>query len=155
MNDALTMRTVQRISDLDRARERLVERQRSFRQPRGERFAVDELHDEKVDALIVADVMDGADVRMVERCHRARLPLEPGSALRIGGPTAGRIFRRRRGRAACRSREHFAHAARADCAFEAVGAELMADERRCGPRRQRVFQKDAAMSAPARSDSTS
>ena len=128
MNDALTMRTVQRISDLDRAREGRVERQRSLRQPRGERFAVDELHDEKVDALIVADVVDRADVRMVERCHRARLPFEPGSALRIGSPYRRQNLQGDVPAEPCvGGAEHFAHAARTDVRVDAVWAEPMAD----------------------------
>ena len=77
MDGALTVRGVERIRDFDRPRERLVERQRSFRQPRRKRFAVHELHDQKVDALVVADVVNGADVRVVERGDGARLAFEP------------------------------------------------------------------------------
>lgn len=53
MDDALSMWFVQRIRDLDGAGQRLVERQRSSGQARRERLPIDELHHEKVDALVV------------------------------------------------------------------------------------------------------
>ena len=60
MDDALPVRFVEGIRDLDGARERLVERQWASRESRGERLAVDKLHHQEVDPVGVADVVDGA-----------------------------------------------------------------------------------------------
>ena len=101
-----------------------------------ERFAVDELHDEKVDALVVADVVNGADVRVVERRDRARLPFEPGSALRILGPHRGRILRDVPAEPRVVRAEHLAHAARTDV--------------RVNPIRDRADGRSAALRRPSR-----
>ena len=132
MDDALPVRFVQRIRDLDGPRERLVERHRPFRQPRGERLAVDQLHDEEVDPLVVADVVDRADVRMIERGDGARLAFEAGAALRVGGegrrqdlhgdiPSEPRVLRA----------VDLAHPASADGRIDPIRAELTAEERGC------------------------
>ncbi len=47
-----------------------------FLEPRGERLALEVRHDEEVRAVGFADVVDAADVRMIERSDRARLALE-------------------------------------------------------------------------------
>ena len=51
-------------------------------QPIRQRLAVEALHDEKVDAVLVADVVEGADVRMIQRGDRLRFALEPRPANR-------------------------------------------------------------------------
>lgn len=43
-----------------------------------ERPALDELHDEKADGVLLLKVVEGGDVVMIERGKRARLPLETG-----------------------------------------------------------------------------
>jgi hypothetical protein len=68
---------------------------------------------------------------MVECCHRARLPFEPGSALRIGGPYRWQNLQGDVPAEPCvGGAEHFAHAARTDVRVDAVWAEPMADKRR-------------------------
>ena len=78
MDDARAMRRVERARDLDRDRQRLIERQRAFRQAIGERLAFDQFQDQRADAVAVFDAVDRADVRMVERRERARFALEAG-----------------------------------------------------------------------------
>ena len=53
-----------------------VEGQVACRQPLGERHAFDLLHHEVVVAVVVADVEQRADVRMVQRGDRLRLALQ-------------------------------------------------------------------------------
>ena len=82
MDDAAAMRGGERARNLDGVLERGVERHRAARL--GERGAVEKLHDQKTDFGVVvvpggpfaADVVERADVRMVERRDRFRLALE-------------------------------------------------------------------------------
>src|SRR5262249_30135261 len=57
--------------------ESLFRRYKPFQQPLGERLPFQELHDEVLDAILVADVVERADVRMRELGDRLRLPFEP------------------------------------------------------------------------------
>ena len=51
VHDALTVRLVERVGDLDRVLERAIERQRSLRQSLGQRLAVEVLHHQEVHRL--------------------------------------------------------------------------------------------------------
>ena len=72
--------------------QRLLERQRALRQPVRERLAFEILHDEVRGAVLLAHVVQRADVRMIELRDRARLAVEPLAELRIGGECLGRIL---------------------------------------------------------------
>ena len=52
MDDARAMRRVERARDLNRDPQRLLERQRAFRQSIGERLAFDQFQDQRVDAAV-------------------------------------------------------------------------------------------------------
>jgi len=73
MDDVLRVRSIERVGDLSAVFQRLIERQRSC-----EWRAVDVLHDE----VVRADVVEGADVRMVQRRDCPRFPLEPLAEIR-------------------------------------------------------------------------
>ena len=100
MDDPRAMRLVERVGDLNREGQRLIERQRAFRQSLRERLAFEVLHDQIVDAVLVADVVKRADVRMVERSDRFGFALEPlaecGSLARASGRTLIATVRSRR-----------------------------------------------------------
>ena len=70
-------------------RQRLGERQRPAREPRAERLAVEILHHQELDAVLLADVVERADVRMVEPRDGARLALEPLPAVGLCGRSRG------------------------------------------------------------------
>jgi hypothetical protein len=76
MRDALAVRLVERLGDLDRNLQRLVQRQRPVLQPRGQRLAVQMRHDQVVRAIDAADVVDATDVGMVQGRDGASLALE-------------------------------------------------------------------------------
>ncbi len=57
--------------------ERLIERQRALLQPLGQRVALQVLHDQEVDPVLGADVVQRADVRVVQAGDGLRLTLEP------------------------------------------------------------------------------
>ena len=83
MDDALAMRLVERVGDLDGDLQRLVERERPFLEARGQRLALEMRHDQVVRAIDAADVVDAADVGMVQRGDGAGLALEPGPQIGI------------------------------------------------------------------------
>ena len=60
----------------------------------GERFALQVLHDEEIKAVLPADVVEGADVRMVQTRSRPGLALESLSQVGIVGHMAGENFDR-------------------------------------------------------------
>ena len=60
-----------------------VKWQGAAHEPVGERLAVEQLHHEVVHAVLVADVVNGADVRVVQRGDGAGLALEPAPAIRV------------------------------------------------------------------------
>jgi hypothetical protein len=72
MDDPLLVRGVERVADLDARLDGLIEGHRP-----GDGLAVDELHHEVAAAVVLADVVQRADVRVVERRDRLRLALEP------------------------------------------------------------------------------
>ena len=61
---------------------------------RGQRLALHVLHDDEVDAVFVADVVQGADVRVIEGGDRERFALKPGARLRVIEPGGRQDFDR-------------------------------------------------------------
>ena len=99
------VRLVERVGDLDAEAKHLLEGQRAFRERAVERLALDILHHEVVDAALVADVVERADVRMVESA-RSSAPRARTAARSSGRREVRRqhLDRDGRGRAACRAR---------------------------------------------------
>ena len=60
MGDALAVRLVQRIPDLDRDLQRLTQRQRPLLQPLSQDFPVEILQDQEVDPVLAPDVKQRA-----------------------------------------------------------------------------------------------
>ena len=89
MDDAEAVRGVERAGDVDRHAERLAQRQRPARDRVGERLPFEVLHDQVVDAVLMADVVERADVRMVQPRDRARLAVEALAQLRARGEMRG------------------------------------------------------------------
>ena len=86
------MRLVERVGDLGSDRERLVEWQRSSFKPRGQRLTLEMRHDQVVRAIHTPDVIDAADVRMVQRGNCARLALETSPRFGVAGDFTGEDF---------------------------------------------------------------
>ena len=66
MNDAATVGFVEAVGDLRAELQNLVEGEGAFFEALGEGLAFDALHDEIVDAILMADVVEHADVGMIE-----------------------------------------------------------------------------------------
>ena len=77
------MRRVERARDFRRRTQQLGERHRSALEPPLQRLSLDVFHDEEVAAILATDVVDRADVRVVERGNRPRFALEPKAVLWI------------------------------------------------------------------------
>ena len=89
MGDALPVRLVQRIRDLDGHLERLVERQCALLKPLSERVALQVLHDQEVDPVLGADVVERANVRVVQAGDGLRLALKPLLEIGVRGDMLG------------------------------------------------------------------
>ena len=70
------MARFERLCDLPGYRDRLVNGDRTFLDPLRQRLALDVLHDEEIDAVLLAHVIKGADVRMVELRNHLGFTLE-------------------------------------------------------------------------------
>ena len=67
-------------------------RQRFAGHVRGKRFAFEQLHHQKRLVVILADVEDRADIRMIERGRGARFALEPFEGFAIRGERGRQEF---------------------------------------------------------------
>ena len=86
VDDARGVRGAQRVCDLDRELEHPLGRRPSRGKLRLQRLALQVfLHDESHPRVVLANVVDGGDVRMVETRRGAGLALEPHHAVRIDG----------------------------------------------------------------------
>jgi hypothetical protein len=72
----LAVRAREGARDLDRVTERKRQREGSLLQSRGERLAFEILHHQVVDAVLLPDVVEMADVRIAQAGDRAGLSLE-------------------------------------------------------------------------------
>ncbi len=89
VNDALGMRGVERIGNLDREREQRVHLQRTPGDHVLQSHAVQIFHGDERLAILLADVVNGADVGMVQRRSRLRLALKAAECLGILGHFIG------------------------------------------------------------------
>ena len=112
MRNVLLVRGLRRIRKLVREPQRFVERQRSF-----ERRAFHKLHDQ----VIWTDVVQRADVGMVERSYRSSLELEAFGELLFGSLDGDDAVE-----AGVAGLPHFSHAALADWLQNFVRPELVA-----------------------------
>ena len=79
MDDALGVRCLQAVRDIHCKLNCLVDREAAISQDVPERWPLDKLHDEVVRVGNRSDVVQGADVRMVQRGDRLRLAQKSGS----------------------------------------------------------------------------
>jgi hypothetical protein len=130
MNDPVLVSCLERFGDLTRDCERFGDRDWSRRDALGERVAVDEFQNQSRRTAQIVQVVDGADVWMVQRCEESGFAIETAAALGIAAEdgwedldgdvtTELRILRT----------IHVAHAAGAKERDDAMGAKLSADQR--------------------------
>ena len=76
MRDALAVGGLERPGDLDRDANGLLSAHRTFAQPVRQSLTLDQFHDEIVKPILLADVMQRANVRMVQSGDSLRFALE-------------------------------------------------------------------------------
>jgi hypothetical protein len=90
MDDAFAVGAVERVADLDRDRQRFSHwNHRRSTQPIRERLAFEILEHQVVEVSVAADVVNGTDVRIVQRGNDPRFVLEALPRFRIGRERAG------------------------------------------------------------------
>jgi hypothetical protein len=83
MDDSAIVRMCKGLGQLHAVTDHVVDRQRPAGDPSAERRAVDDFHRDVGVAVGFADVVDGADVRMIERGRGARLAQQALPPFRI------------------------------------------------------------------------
>src|SRR5207249_12057943 len=81
MDQALPVRLVERVRDLDPGLEQRLDRKRPALEAGGQCLSIEVLHHQVVHLAFATDVVEHADVWMVERGDGARLALEAGAEL--------------------------------------------------------------------------
>ena len=92
MHDPLAMRLVQRASDLRRDFENLLDGHWPSEKPILEGLTLDELHDEIPHLLVNADVVQGANMRVVQPRYGLRFALKPSLKGGVGRPFVAQDF---------------------------------------------------------------
>ena len=124
MDHSLAMRFLQRLANLDGHAQQFRGRHRALLDALGERLALQIFHDEKIRAVLLADVVERADIGVIEAGNRACLALEAlanfrrigqmeGQNLQGHGAVEPRIFRA----------IDFAHSAGADRCDHFIGTQ--------------------------------
>ena len=121
MHDPLPVRLIQSVGDLDAEAKRLLERQCSFRQAVSLSFEV--LHDQVLDAILVAHVVQRADVRVGQCRYCFRLALETLARLGRGESVRQHFDRDLAAEASVARSIDFSHPAGAQRREDLVGAE--------------------------------
>jgi hypothetical protein len=85
MNDSFRVRCIQAVGDPDRQVKNLIHVERLLLNAMLERLACEEFHRDKVLAFMLVDVMDGADVGMIDGGGGASFPLESVQRMTVFG----------------------------------------------------------------------
>ena len=124
MDHALAVRGGKRLRELGRDRERLLKRKPASLQAFRERLPGEMLHHEEHLPLVITDVVQHADVCVVQTSNRLRLALKPGPAFRIAANIRREDFDRDRAvEAGIAGLVDLAHAPGADSRLDLVGSE--------------------------------
>ncbi len=83
VDDPSLVRGLERLGDLPRNRQRLIERNRSPRDPRVQALALHELHDEDVPSVHGLEGVDRRDAGVIQSRERFRLALEARDAVAV------------------------------------------------------------------------
>jgi len=121
------MRAVERIGDLGGELERLIERESALLDAGGQCLALHVLHHHVTGSVLDADIVEYADVRMVQRGNNTRFPFEAGAEIFAFGDVFGQNLDRDGAvEPAVAGFVHLAHAAGAERDENLVRAEFVA-----------------------------
>src|SRR5712691_3926853 len=94
MHDPLSVRLIQRVRYLDAETQDLLCRKRASSEAVGQGFPFQELHDEVIRSVLMADVVEGADVRVRDARDHSRLAVETLADLGVRGKMGRKDFDR-------------------------------------------------------------
>src|ERR1700686_1418079 len=121
------MRDRQRLGDSDANLENFVQRHRTLTKALGESLTFEELHDQVVDAIVRADVIEMTNVRMVQRGNGPGLALHALLEFRRRRKMRSENFNRDRAvQAGIQRTVDFPHSAGAQRRLDFIGAEFRA-----------------------------
>ena len=89
MDDAGAVRLVEGEADLRAEAQRLIDRQRSLREPVRQALSLDQLHGDKAYAAGILEPVNRRDVHVVEGSKKLCFALEAGKPVGIGGLVLG------------------------------------------------------------------
>ena len=124
MDDALLVRGVQCVCDLPGDGQRLVDGDRAVCNAIRQGWSLDQLHDERTDAIASFQAVDARDVRVIQRRQGLGFSFESCKALRVLGERVGEHLDGHRSRQVRVGRPiHLTHAAHADSRADFVRTE--------------------------------
>ncbi len=133
MRDTFAVGLVQRIGNLDRVLQHMLQRQRTFQQPLRERLAFEIFHHQKINFVSVSGVVERADVGMIQAGDRFCLAVEALAQFRAAGEMSGENLDGDDAlEASIAGLIHFSHPARTDGGEDFIGSEF-------GARRERHY----------------
>ena len=131
MHDAAFVRPFQPLTNFNTVLQNLLSRERALRQAVSQRLPLQKLHNQEVDAILMADIMQSANVGMVQRRYGAGFVVETLPGLGIAGQMTREDFDRDGAvQASVLGAIHLAHAAGADGRKDFVRAEFCAHGKR-------------------------
>jgi len=83
------VRAIERVGHLDRILQRELNREGPAYESVRQRFAFEILHHEEIEPILVPDVVQRADVRVIEARDGARFALQPLAQLGVVGDVSG------------------------------------------------------------------
>jgi hypothetical protein len=124
MNEPARVRRIERVRERNPVVDDLFDVERAALQAVLEGFALQPLHDEEAVPIGIADVVQGADVGMVQRGDGPRFPIEPGAGAGVAGEFSRQHLDRDRAvEPGVAGLVHFAHAAGSERFDDFVGSE--------------------------------
>ena len=94
MNDALGMSGIERVGNLNCQTEQNIRLDGLSADQMLERFAIQKLHGDECLSVLLADVVNGANIRMIQRGCGLRFALETGKSLRVASNFLRQEFER-------------------------------------------------------------
>ena len=94
MNDARVVCGIERVRDLDAEGKQDVERQTAIGDSVSQRGALEVLHDDEGAAILLADIVNGADVGVIQRRRGPRLAAKPAESVGLASQFFGQELHR-------------------------------------------------------------
>ena len=140
MRDPLRVGRRQAVGDLNRELEHLRERHPAAGKSGGQRLAFEVFHHQEADALVGSDVVQGADVRVIQLRNRFRLEGETSAEAWVRGGSVRQHFECDQPIESRVARPvDLAHAAGAEQPFDGVGSEQVSGVEAHGAGAKRII----------------